>query len=89
MARVLRQRIERMITEEDLLQIKLQNYARVILKQRILDQKVRKKALYRILKDDQIKRLLKEGRFDESKEIAMKILERFRTNNESYKGPLL
>ena len=87
MARVLRQRIETMITKEDLLQIKLQNYARMILKQRVLDQKVRKKALYKILNDDSIKRLLKEGRFDEAQGIAMKILEYFWINDESYKGP--
>jgi len=87
MARVLRQRIERTITQEDLLQIKLQNYARAILRQRIFDQKVRKKALYKIIKDDRINRLLKEGKFDEAQGIAMKILERFWIDDESYKGP--
>jgi precorrin-2 dehydrogenase/sirohydrochlorin ferrochelatase len=89
MARVLRKRIERIISKEDLLQIKLQNYARAILKQCILDQKVRKKVLYRMLKDDHIRRFLKEGRFDEAQEIAIKILERFRENKEGYKGPAL
>ncbi|MCP8307579.1 MAG: bifunctional precorrin-2 dehydrogenase/sirohydrochlorin ferrochelatase [archaeon] len=86
MARVLRQRIEKMITQEDLLQIKLQNYVRAILKQRILDQKVRRKAIYKILKDDHIKRLLKDGRFNEAQGVAMKILEYFEVNDESYKG---
>jgi len=86
MARVLRQRIERMITQEDLLQIKLQNYTRAILKQRILDQKARKKILYKILKDNHIKRLLKEGEFDEARGIAMKILESFCINDKSNKG---
>ncbi|MEM3539050.1 MAG: bifunctional precorrin-2 dehydrogenase/sirohydrochlorin ferrochelatase [Nitrososphaerales archaeon] len=84
-ARVLRQRIERIITKEDLLQIKLQNYARVILKQHILDQKVRRKILYKILNDDNIKTLLREGRFDEAQRITMEILERFGVKNESYK----
>ncbi len=87
MARVLRKRIEKIITQEDLLQIKLQNYAREILKQRILDQRIRKKFLYKILKDDRIKKLLKDGRFDEAQGVAMKILERFRDNDEGYKSP--
>ena len=75
MARVLRQRIEKMITEEDLLQIKLQNRLRANLKKRISDQKVRRKILYKTLKNDEVKRFLKEGKFDEALEVAMKILE--------------
>jgi len=75
MARVLRQRIEKMITEEDLLQIKLQNYLRANLKKRISDQKVRRQILYKTLKNDEVKRLLKEGKFDGALQVAMKILE--------------
>jgi precorrin-2 dehydrogenase/sirohydrochlorin ferrochelatase len=76
MARVLRQRIEKIITEEDLLQIKLQNHLRANLKQRISDQKVRRQILYKTLKSDEVKRFLKEGKFGEAKEMAMKILEK-------------
>ena len=75
MARALRQRIEKLITQEDLLQIKLQTYARAVLKKRIFDQKVRRKVLYEVLKDEEIKRFLKEGKFEEAKEKALKILE--------------
>jgi precorrin-2 dehydrogenase/sirohydrochlorin ferrochelatase len=75
MARVLRQRIEKIITEEDLLQIKLQNRLRANLKKRISDQKVRRQILYKTLKNDEVKRLLKEGKFDGALEMAMKILE--------------
>lgn len=85
MAKVLRQRIEKMITQEDLLQIKLQNYVRPILKQRILNQKIRKKAIYKILKDNNIKRLLRDGKFNEAQEVAMKILEHFKINDEGHK----
>jgi hypothetical protein len=42
-----------------------------------------------MLKDDHIRGFLKEGRFDEAQEIAIKILERFRENKEGYKGPAL
>lgn len=76
MARVLRQRIEKAITQEDLLQIKLQTYARSVLKKRIGDQKVRKQILYTLLKNGEIRKLLKEEKFDDAREMAMKILEK-------------
>ena len=76
MARVLRQRIEKMITEEDLLQIKLQSYLRANLKQRISDQKVRRRILYKILKNDEVKKLLRDEKFDEAQKAARKILEK-------------
>ena len=82
-AKVLRQRVERLITQEDLLQIKLQNYMRAILKQRISDQKVRKKILYKILNDEHIKKLLKNDKLDEAQRAALKILEGFWVNEEA------
>jgi precorrin-2 dehydrogenase/sirohydrochlorin ferrochelatase len=82
MAKVLRQRVERLITQEDLLQIKLQNYMRAILKQQISDQKLRKKILYKILKDEHVKKLLRNGKLDEAQRAARKILEGFRVNKE-------
>jgi precorrin-2 dehydrogenase/sirohydrochlorin ferrochelatase len=75
MARELRQRIEKLITHEDLLQIELQTYTRAVLKKRILDQKARRRVLYEVLEDKEIKRFLKEGKFEEAKETALKILE--------------
>jgi precorrin-2 dehydrogenase/sirohydrochlorin ferrochelatase len=75
MARALRQRIEKIITQEDLLQIKLQTFARAVLKKRILDQKIRRRILYEVLKDEDIKRFLQEGKFAEAKETALKMLE--------------
>jgi precorrin-2 dehydrogenase/sirohydrochlorin ferrochelatase len=76
MARMLRQRIEKMVTQEDLLQIKLQTYLRAVLKKRISDQKVRKEILYKMLKSSEIKKLLKEEKFTEAQEMAVKILEK-------------
>jgi len=83
MAKVLRQRVERLITQEDLLQIKLQNYTRAILKQRFSDQKVRKKILYKILKDEHVKKLLRNGKLDETQRVALTIMESFRVNKEA------
>lgn len=84
MAKVLRQRVERLITQEDLLQIKLQNYMREILKQQIVDQKVRKKILYKILKDKDVKKLLRNGKLDEAKNVALKIMESFQVNRRRH-----
>jgi len=83
MARVLRKRIEGIITQEDLLQIKLQNYARTLLKQRISDQKVRRKVLCRILDSNQIKRLLKAGEFEKAQRVVMEILESFLISDQN------
>jgi precorrin-2 dehydrogenase/sirohydrochlorin ferrochelatase len=81
MARILRKRIEKMITKEDLLQIKLQDYIRPILKQRISDQKIRRIVLSEILEDAHIKKLLRKGKFDDAKHLALDIAESFRDNN--------
>jgi precorrin-2 dehydrogenase/sirohydrochlorin ferrochelatase len=75
MARELRKRIAESITQEDLLQIKLQHYMRTVLKQRISDYKVRKKILRQILEDEQIMKLLKAGEFERAQKVAVKLLE--------------
>jgi precorrin-2 dehydrogenase/sirohydrochlorin ferrochelatase len=79
MARVLRQRIEKMVTEEDLLQIELQNHVREALKRQISDQKTRKKLLYKILRDSEVGRLLREGKLEEAQERATNISSAART----------
>ena len=76
MARLLRQRIEKMITPEDLLEIQLQSHVRSILKKQVSDPKVRTKMLYAILNNDNIKQVLREGKLCEAQEIAMKILQK-------------
>ena len=83
MAKVLRQRVERLITQEDLLQIKLQKYMRAILKQRISNQKVRKKILYKILNDEHVKKLLRNDKLNEAQRVALTIMESFRVNEEA------
>jgi precorrin-2 dehydrogenase/sirohydrochlorin ferrochelatase len=76
MARTLRERIEKMITPEDLLEIQLQFHVRGVLKEQISDPKVRSKMLYEILNNDKIKHVLKEGKFCEAQELAMKLVEK-------------
>lgn len=74
MTRALRQKIERTITPEDLLQIKLQSYVRQTLKKTINDQKIRKEILYNIIDNTTVKKLLKEGKISEAEQEAEKII---------------
>jgi precorrin-2 dehydrogenase/sirohydrochlorin ferrochelatase len=74
MARELRQRIEKTITPEDLLQIELQAYVRGILKSRLSDQKERSRLLGVILNSVEIKQALREAKLSEAKEMAHKLI---------------
>ncbi len=74
MASILRKRIEKTITPEDLLQIKLQNDLRQTLKKQVIDQKTRREILYNIIEDANVQTLLKEGKYQQAKEASEKIL---------------
>ena len=76
MARVLRKRIEEMITVQDLLEIDLQDELRSILKERVSDSNVRRKLLYEILNNEDIKEALVEGNFDMAQVLAIKFIEK-------------
>ena len=67
MARQLRKKIQSIITEEDILEIELQDYARSILKDSIENQKERRKYLYAILEDEKIREFIKDNQIDEAK----------------------
>ena len=68
MARQLRKKIQSIISEEDILEIELQDYARSSLKKSVKDQKDRKKCLYEIFEDEKIKDLIKNNQIDEAKD---------------------
>jgi len=76
MARVLRERIEKLVTPEDLLEIQLQEKARTTLKGVVDDPKERSKMLYDILNSVEIKKALSEGKLVEAEELAMKLIEK-------------
>lgn len=67
MARQLRKKIQAIITEEDILEIELQDYARSILKDTVDDQKQRREYLYKIFEDEKINVFVKNGQVDEAK----------------------
>lgn len=68
MARVLRKRIEEEIGREDILQVKLQAYARGLAKRLIPQSRSRKKFLYTVMEDGRVRLLVKEGRLTQARE---------------------
>lgn len=79
MARELRQRIEKLVTPEDLLEIELQSKMRDILKKQVADSKERGKLLYEILNNNKIKHALKQGNLVEAQELAIKLINKTET----------
>ena len=74
MARQLRKKIQSIITEEDILEIELQNYARSILKESIENQKERRDCLYKIFEDDKINEYIQNRLIDEAKEYIYNLI---------------
>lgn len=66
-SKYLRKKIQGIITEEDIEKIKLQDYARKMLKKTVDEQRMRKKYLYQIFEDEKIEDLIEEGKFKEAK----------------------
>lgn len=75
MASILRERLEKSITNEDILQIELQEYARNLLKSKDTRSTLRRKILYSIIRNRKVSSLLRGGRLEEAKKIAREIIE--------------
>ena len=67
MARQLRKKIQSIITDEDILEIELQDYARLKLKDVVDNQKERRDYLYRIFEDEKINELIKNGQIEDAR----------------------
>ncbi len=67
MARQLRKKIQSIISDEDILEIELQDYARSKLKVLVDNQKERKNYLYSIFEDEKINELIRDNKIDEAK----------------------
>lgn len=74
MAGLIRRRLERMITKEDILQVELQSYTRKFAKKALLNQRARKAVLFRITNDNKIRKLLNRGKLNQAKIMAQKIV---------------
>lgn len=75
MARQLRKKIQSVITEEDILEIELQDYSRSLLKEKIPNQKDRRDYLYKILEDENIQNLIKARDIDKAKAVIRELIE--------------
>ena len=76
MARQLRKRIQSIITEEDILEIELQDYSRSLLKEIIPDQKDRRDYLYKIFEDEDIRELIMAREIDRAKAVICELIKR-------------
>ena len=87
MARVLRRKVEGIITEEDVLMVRLQSYARELAKVHISNQRLRKRILYTIMRDSGIRRLLKQSNFQEAKIRANHIIKTYEKSARNGRVP--
>ena len=74
MARQLRKKIQSIITEEDIIEIELQDYARSLLKESISNQKDRRKYLYHIFEDENINNLIRNGEINRAKAVIYDLI---------------
>ena len=79
MARKIRMQAEqvfkKIITKEDIHQIKLQEFGRSLAKTKLATPLERKKFLYGVINDNQVKQLIKEGNFKKAQKRVMEMLE--------------
>ena len=68
MARQLRKKIQSIIAEEDILEIELQDYARLELKRVLKNQKERRQVLYEIFEDEKIRGYVENRQMDDAKD---------------------
>src|SRR5208282_661830 len=75
MASILRQKIERIITTEDLQEVRLQALMRDRIRHRIQNAELRKRCIYKIIHDEQIRKYLQDHKFEQAKKLASKQIE--------------
>ena len=73
-AHILRERIEKLVTPQDLLEIELQAKIRAVLKEHIAESDERSKMLYEIHSNPSIKQALRQGNLEEAENLAMKLI---------------
>lgn len=74
MAKQLRKRIQSIITEDDILEIELQDYSRSLLKEYVSNQKDRRDYLYEIFENEEIQELIKSRKIDEAKSVIFELI---------------
>lgn len=74
MAKYLRKKIQKIITDRDILEIELQNYGRELLKNKVKSSKRRREILYELLEDQNIIKLLEDENLLQAKEEVKKYI---------------
>ncbi len=77
MSKLIKERIQMALTNEDALGVDLQAYARSIAKTRISGSGNRRAALYKVARDPDVQRSLATGDLQGAKERALEVLEAF------------
>lgn len=80
-AKILRQRIEKTITREDILQVQLLEYVRQLPKMRTKDRNRRRRLIYEIIQNKKITSLIRKGSLTKAKILAREIVERERPSH--------
>ncbi len=75
MAKHLRKKIQKIITDKDIMEIELQDFARSLLKEKISSSKRRREVLYEILENENIIKLLEDENIDKAKEEVEKYID--------------
>ncbi len=70
MAKELRKKIQSIITQEDILNIELQEYIRALLKEHVPSQVERKKYMIKYMEDEDIQELIKQDKLEKAKQIV-------------------
>ncbi len=82
MASVIRRRVEKMITERDVLRVELQKYARSLAKRYIASPEERRRVLHAILDDGEVNGFLEGGKMDEARDLVKSIVIRGRSGGK-------
>ncbi|WP_456473690.1 precorrin-2 dehydrogenase/sirohydrochlorin ferrochelatase family protein [Candidatus Pyrohabitans sp.] len=74
-AKIIKRRLKKALTQEDILLVELQEFLREALKRRIDEQKDRKRMLRAIARDERILEMLRRGDLEGAKALGLKYLE--------------
>ncbi len=74
MARKLREKIQEIIKEEDILQLEIQDFTRSLLKRKFDDQKKRRDYLYSVLDDENVSKFLEDRNLDGAKKYIERLI---------------
>ncbi len=77
MAKILLERLERSIREEDVLMVRLMESIRHALKGRLENATIRRVVLYRVIRDRETRRMLKKGKPEEARMRVERIIDSF------------